>query len=208
MLIGYSDNRKAWRFLIDSKGLIIETDLVTFLDREFDPLPTIETTYVLLPDPGLITRSLDFMAPPVVVAAPAGEVVAPPDPPVVVPAVEPQADRNRGPRGGRRAPAVGLVPARTSSRMVSPIARFISEQRFPSGHRQIPRGNALMSKITYKDAIANPLGVSAIAAEKADLLDNKKVSIVKIPLDRTPIGTTWAFKEKSESETRNRLQCR
>jgi len=210
ILIGYSDFRKAWRFLVDSRGSIVETDRATFLDKEFDPLPTIETDYVLLPEPAQITWSLDYMDPPVVAVVPAGA----PQPPAQVPnaiqpplapvAVVPQAGQNRGARGVRRAPAVGLVPSRASNRVVSPIARF-HDQRFPSGHRQNPGSALLATKITFAEAIRNPLGKSAVEAEKADLLDNGKVSIVRIPADRIPIGTTWAFKKKSEDLWKGRL---
>jgi hypothetical protein len=56
--------------------------------------------------------------------------------------------------------------------------------------------------MSYLEAVHKPACVKAMIKEVADLGDNEKVLVRLTPPGRHPIGSTWAFKEKSPPEAR------
>ena len=132
-----------------------------------------------------IDAELDYMFPAAVLTLPVGAVVINQDAPVVLNHQQPAAaHRGRGPHRGRRVRANPL-PTRVSDR----VAGIESDQQ------------ALSTKMTYLEAIYKPACVKAMITEVADLGDNEKV-LIRLNPPGQPIGSTWAYKEKSPPEAR------
>ena len=179
VLIGYAIDRAGWRFLIDRQGTIQETDRATFFDKDFDPLPPVEADYVIIASEEEIDAELEYMYPAIVNALPLGAVIVAP---------QPVTTSTRG-RGGR---------GRSRGRVLPPELPTRKSVRFIEAAPDL----ALMTKMSYSEAVSKPACVTAMTKEVADLIDNEKMVLRPTPPDRTPIGCVWAYKEKSPPEDR------
>jgi len=209
ILIGYAEHRAGWRFLIDRHGSIQETDRATFFDKWFDPLSPVVTECVVLGSQDEIDSELDYMFPATVLSLPVGAVVLGPPVAAGPPLVQGVAGR------GRRRPAIPPAPRAPiePSPRVSAVPRVrgppnrLGDWVYPgTAHQAIDlepsSPQALSTKMSYSEAVYKPACIRAMTKEVADLTDNKKVVVQLTPPGRHPIGSTWAYKEKSAVEDR------
>lgn len=225
LLIGFSEHRKAWRFLINAQGTIIESDRATFQDRPHDtitPIFAAETfdmeesdAYVGDVIPPLMPHAVAAI-PPVMPQAVIGPPAGPAAAPVPVAAVHPV------PAAGHIVPGAAILQAAPppgelldgDEELAAPPPGELMDGGVEDVRRStrnpVPRDfldptfrphkryHARAAKIPYGEAVKDPRLVASMLKEMHDLIDHKKIVAELLPDSRKAIGVTWAHRFKHD----------
>jgi hypothetical protein len=204
VLIGYSEQRKAYRILVDkARGIVIESDRVVFHNLPIQP--TARSLHDEDDDALLFVEAEADDETPNAILLPPQQIA-----PVHQVAPVQQADAQQVVTALPAPLQETGQPLRRSSRSHKPTQQFaefsvvlppsLAASDSPPALASTP--SAMAAKIPFKVAESDPMLRQSMLKELNALIEEGKVTLEKLPEGRKAIGVTWAHKVKHDQYNR------